>query len=181
MRVVAAAIGIAFVATLAAGGSSSPAGSTVLRVSAASPFAACTTSDQPGRNWGNAEVEPRVAGDPSSPGHLIGVWQQDRWSNGGSNGIVAARSADGGVTWARTTLPFDRCAGGLGYRRASDPCVSIGPDGRAYATALAETNPPHGPNTIVAATSSDGGQTWNRVRRITASADGDADFNDKDR
>jgi len=41
-------------------------------------------------------VEPSVAVDPTDPMHLIGAWQQDRWSNGAANGIVSAVTFDGG-------------------------------------------------------------------------------------
>src|SRR5207247_10783142 len=33
-------------------------------------------------NYPNSEVEPRVAVNPNNPAHAVGVWQQDRWSNG---------------------------------------------------------------------------------------------------
>ena len=40
-------------------------------------------------NYLNSEVEPQVAVDPTNPSHLVGAWQQDRWSNGGAHGLVA--------------------------------------------------------------------------------------------
>ena len=33
--------------------------------------------------------------------HLIGVWQQDRWSDGGARGLRTGYSFDGGLTWSR--------------------------------------------------------------------------------
>ena len=53
-------------------------------VSATNPFAACSTSD-PGTNYVNAEVEPFVAVDPTDANHMIGVYQQDRWTTGGAH------------------------------------------------------------------------------------------------
>ena len=61
-----------------------------------SPYATkgCLVLDkQPGsRNYLNSEVEPQVAIDPTDPSHLVGAWQQDRWSNGGAHGLVAGYS-----------------------------------------------------------------------------------------
>ncbi len=105
-------------------------------VSSTSPFAACMIGG-PGTNYVNAEVEPWVALNPANSGNLIGAWQQDRWSNGGSHGLVAGYSSDGGTTWGETPLPFSACApGGLPYERASDPWMSIGPDGTAYTISI---------------------------------------------
>ena len=78
------------------------AGSTV-RVSGASPFdAACSSpAEQTGDNYPNSEVEPYVAVNPDNGANLIGAWQQDRWSNGGSRGNVVGFSNDGGTTWTK--------------------------------------------------------------------------------
>src|SRR6266516_1542209 len=96
----------------------------VVLVSGPSPYASCSNDGQPGTNFVNAEVEPWVAANPANSNNIIGVWQQDRWSNGGAHGLVAGFSSDGGTTWGETTLPFSVCAGGLGYQRASYPWVS---------------------------------------------------------
>src|SRR5436190_1085794 len=61
--------------------------------SAPSPFAACTAGG-PGTVYPNAEVEPRVAVNPTDPGNIVGVYQQDRWSDGGARGLVTAVSHD---------------------------------------------------------------------------------------
>ena len=58
------------------------------------------------------EIEPFLAVDPTAPGHMIGVFQQDRWDNGGAHGIVAAVTNDGGATWAETWAHFGLCSGG---------------------------------------------------------------------
>src|SRR5438552_6828968 len=68
-------------------------------VSGPSPYASCSNAGQPGTNYVNAEVEPWVAANPANSSNLIGVWQQDRWSNGGAHGLVAGFSPDGGTTW----------------------------------------------------------------------------------
>jgi hypothetical protein len=73
---------------------------------------------------------------------------------------MSAVSNDRGRTWDRTTLPFDMCApGGLHLERASDPWVSIGPDGTVYAISIA-WNISNGRNVVASATSADGGMTW---------------------
>ena len=71
------------------------------QVSGASPIAACDGDDGNigGTNFTNSEVEPHVVVDPSNPAVLIGAWQQDRWSNGGSEGLVSATSTNGGTSW----------------------------------------------------------------------------------
>ncbi len=115
----------------------------------------------------NAEVEPWIAVDPTDPRHLVGVWQQDRLTTGGAKGLMAAVSFDRGRTWDRTTLPFDACApGGLDVERASDPWVSIGPDGIVYAASLSLDHFGDGGRGIAVATSDDGGASWSDPRWI---------------
>jgi hypothetical protein len=59
------------------------------KASAPTPFAAdCNGVAQEGTLYPNSEVEPFVAVNPRYPLNLIGVWQQDRWSNGGTIGIT---------------------------------------------------------------------------------------------
>jgi hypothetical protein len=151
-------------------------------VSGPSPYATCTAGATPSSvNYVNAEVEPWVAVNPANPANIIGVWQQDRWSDGGSHGLVAGFSFDGGATWGETTLPFSACArGGLAYERASDPWVSIGPDGTAYAISIS-FNASNNNNAVAAATSSNGGKTWRNLRVIQAdNAPNFQFFNDKE-
>ncbi|BCG03933.1 hypothetical protein PPGU19_085010 (plasmid) [Paraburkholderia sp. PGU19] len=149
-------------------------------VSGPSPFAACTTGG-PGTNYVNAEVEPWIATNPSNPSNLIGVWQQDRWNNGGAHGLVARPSFDGGFTWSTpVALPFSACAGGTGYERASDPWVSIGPDGTAYAVSIS-FNQSNNSNAVLASVSKDGGLTWAPPRTIIANNEPSSQFfNDKE-
>jgi hypothetical protein len=134
----------------------------------------------------NAEVEPHVAVNPRDPQNLIGVWQQDRWSNGGARGLVTAASLDGGRTWVRTAVPFSRCAGGTAanggdFERASDPWVTFGPDGDAWQSALAITGGSlvaGSRNAITVGRSTDGGLTWSAPHALID--DGDQFFNDKE-
>jgi hypothetical protein len=106
----------------------------------------------------NAEVEPYVAIDPIDPNHLIGIWQQDRWSNGGSTGLVAAATFDGGRTWTRSFARFSRCSGGS-FQRATDPWVSISPNGMAYQIGYVfDWDAPN--RAMLVSQSTDGGRSW---------------------
>src|SRR5258706_11595403 len=122
------------------GGSSAPAPAsptTTTTVSGASPFsAACGGSG--GNLYANAEVEPHLAVDPRDSSHLVGVWQQDRWSSGSSRGNLAGVSFDGGTTWTISQPAFSVCEGGE-FLRATDPWATIGPDGTVHQIAIAST------------------------------------------
>jgi BNR repeat protein len=143
------------------------AAGTVLVSHDPSPYLTCSPPPAGGTNYPNAEVEPNAASNPHVPGNLVAVWQQDRWSNGGAHGLAAGFSTDDGATWTQVTLPFDACApGGLPFERASDPWVSIGPDGTAYANALSFNVGANFNTGVSAATSSDGGKTWSNTQLI---------------
>ena len=156
-------------------------GTPLVTVSSTDPYAGCSNAGQSGTVTVDAEVEPQVAVNPHTAGNIIGAWQQDRWSNGGAHGLLAGFSTDGGKTWGESQLPFSGCVTGSNpvldpftgtpYNRASDPWVSIGPDGTAYAVSLSatESTVSGGGNNdtgVAAATSTNGGQTWGNARLI---------------
>lgn len=151
-------------------------------VSGPSPFANCTIGG-PGTNYVNAEVEPRVAVNPTNPSNIVGVFQQDRWSNGGAHGLVTGVSHDGGSTWSRTWAHFSSCSGGTSanggnYDRASDPWVSFSPIGDVYQISLSASADLI-TSAILVSRSSDGGDTWSEP--ITLRRDSSAfNFNDKE-
>jgi hypothetical protein len=165
-------------------------------VSGASPIAGCD-GDQPGSgiNFVNSEVEPWMAVNPTDadgdriPGdNLVGAWQQDRWNNGGSEGIVTASSVDGGVTWTtNANTKSSICTGGTAtnggnYERASDPWVDFSPNGTAYLMTLSVDTNPGGfgtsPNAMLVMRSTNGGATWSDP--ITLKRDENPDvLNDK--
>jgi hypothetical protein len=153
-------------------------------ISGPSPFAAgCGGSG--GTAFVNAEVEPSLAASPANPNHLLAMWQQDRWSNGSARGLVSAVSFDGGVTWSTRPMAFSACGGGTfanggNFERATDPWVSIGPDGTAWAMSLSTSGTSFtagSSNAMLVSRSADGGRTWGpSVAIITDTA---PFFNDK--
>ncbi|MEO8344159.1 MAG: sialidase family protein [Betaproteobacteria bacterium] len=155
-------------------------------VSAATPYTpGCDGVPQTGTSYANAEVEPTVSVNPLNPDNIVGVWQQDRWSNGGAKGLRTGASFDGGRTWTHASPTFTRCAGGSAanggdYERASDPWVSFAPDGTAHQLALAiigEEGQPGAVTAILASRSVDGGRTWSMPSAVIR--DGATAFNDK--
>jgi len=128
------------------------------RVSPPSPWPATCNGTQSGTNYRNGVVEPFVAADPRNPNHLIGVWQQDRWTNGGSSGLMTGVTLDQGRTWTTTYARFSACTGGI-YTRASDPWVAIAPDGTAHQIALGLKDN-NATVAVLVSRSSDGGFTW---------------------
>ena len=159
----------------------------LVRVSGNSPFAAgCGGMESGSISYEDAEVEPYVAANPSNTSNLVGVWQQDRWSDGGAHGLMAGSSMDGGKHWTIVPLVFSVCAGGnntnnADYARASDPWVSISPDGVAYATSISFTDatPTTTPSSsVLVSRSTDGGVTWGTA--TTLILDGSSSFNDKE-
>src|SRR3954453_15518484 len=122
-------------------------------VSGPSPFAGWASAP----SFEGAEVEPSLAADPKRAGRLVAVYQQDRYHGGGARGIVAAASTDGGVSWRRVALPVSACAGAAAPF-ASDPWVSVGPDGRIYAATLSDA--------VSVTTSASWGRTWSAPVRL---------------
>jgi hypothetical protein len=151
-----------------------------------SPFAACTAlapGSPPGRNYLNAEVEPWVAVNPTDSGNIIGVFQQDRWSNGGARGLVTAVSHNGGQTWSFTWPHFSFCAGGTvanggDFDRASDPWVTFGPNGNAYQISLSASADLL-TSAVLVSKSTDGGDTWGEPTTLIRETSA-FNFNDKE-
>ena len=143
-----------------------------------SPFRSpCNGPAQDGIERTGMEVEPSLAIDPTDGAHLVAGWQQDRWSNGGSNGTVTGVSFDGGAHWALAEPRFSRCAGG-DYERASDPWLAVAADGTPYAIAISFDGST-ARSGVLAASSHDGGRSWDDP--IVLRADDDPDvFNDKE-
>jgi hypothetical protein len=135
----------------------------------------------------NAEVETHIAVNPTDGDNIVAFWQQDRWSDGGAHGNLAAYSTNGGATWATSAPTFSRCAGGAGtgnagdYERATDPWLSFSPNGRLHAISLVFDNST-ARNAVLAAYSDNGGATWTapQVLRFDNPRAVGNNFNDKE-
>src|SRR4029079_12168747 len=137
-----------------------------------------TCGDTSGTRYIGAEVEPHIAVNPLNPNNLVGAWQQDRYSNGASCGVLTGASFDGGVTWTARSIPVSPCTGGS-YARATDPWVSFAPDGTGHQVVLGWTGSEDtGTSGVVVARSSDGGLTWSTPVEVIR--DGAGFFNDKE-
>jgi hypothetical protein len=158
-------------------------------ISGPSPFAGCDISTElvpVNANYLNAEVEPWVDSNPINPNNLIAGWQQDRWSDGGSRGLVSSYSMDGGATWTQQAVPgINKCSGGTGdfaYDRATDPWITFSPDGAAYFFSLSFNNDlpngGNGANAMLVSKSTNGGATWGAPKVLIRDTDVRA-FNDK--
>jgi hypothetical protein len=136
-----------------------------IEASTTNPFMACPP-DGSGINFPGSEVEPWIEVNPADPDNVVTFYQQDRYSNGGAKGNVAAVSFDGGATFTRTVPPqLARCSPGGGpFERGTDPWISFGPDGNLHAMSLViDPDPPtggFGDNAMVYNRSTDGGLTW---------------------
>lgn len=153
--------------------------SRLIRVAPSDPFAGNPADDvagQPGTNYPGSQVEPFVAANPTRGNNLVGIWQQDRWSNGGARGLAVGVSMNRGNKWTPVVLPGVSLASGGSYQRASDPWLSFSPNGVLYATALAfntSTSSPFGNSrsAILVSRSTDGGRTWGAPTTLIDSQD----------
>jgi hypothetical protein len=122
-------------------------------------------------NFPDAEVEPYVAVNPTNAMHLIGTVQQDRWNDGGANGLTNVVSTNGGASWqlAAGQPQFSICAGAQPgspgfFDRATDPWTSFSADG-AVAYSISDSFNANGPgfggaSAILISRSTDGGNHW---------------------
>src|SRR4029079_17338143 len=159
-------------------------------VSGPSPFAACPDigPGTPGAvNYLNDEVWPWLACNAATPLNIIGVWQQDRWSDGGARGLATGYSTNGGATWNTTFARVTFCSGGTAanggdFERASDPWVTFSPNGAAYQISIA-FNGLDLTNSVTVSRSSSGGATWSdptALIRDSGVRDSSWAFNDKE-
>ena len=167
----------------------------LVQVSTVNPFAACTADDVAGQIardpsgqrtvFLNSEVEPWVDVNPTNPNNIVAFWQQDRWSDGGSRGLVAGVTFNGGTTWQSVAIPgISLCSGGI-FERATDPWLSFAPNGTLHQISLAlDIDPPanrpggNGRNALLVSRSMNGGLAW--TVPITIIADDNPRFlNDK--
>ena len=145
----------------------------LVQVAGGDPFAGCTADQVHAQEaafgsvlYPATSIEPWVAADPTDPRRLLAGHQQDRWSDGGSRGLVGVVSNNGGSSWTNT-IPFGvtDCTGGR-YRRASDPWTDFARDGTAFFFSLvidpAKPTTPFGTRKsgMMVSRSVDHGATW---------------------
>ncbi len=157
--------------TFVAGVPTSARTNSLARVSRTTPFAAnCNGPIQTGTVYVNGEIEPSVAVNPRNHRNQIVAYQQDRYSNGGANGVLTAVTFDTGRSWRvlplRKQPKFSRCTGGTranggDFERTSDVWVSFGPTGVAYQAAVG-FNDSNAETAELVARSTDGGRSWSR-------------------
>ena len=157
----------------------------LIKISGGTPFGKCTADNagsQPGTVFPGSAIEPWIAVDPTTAGHLLTGVQQDRWSNGGARGLRGAVSVNSGRNWT-TTIPqgVSLCTGGR-LQRSTDPWTAFGLDGTAYFFSLAFNNNPtppiNGESAQLVSRSIDGGVTWSAPYAVIDDTDPLA-FNDK--
>ena len=160
----------------------------LVQITGPSPFNGCTADDPNGQEaegsvfFANSEIEPFIDVNPAAPDHMIAVWQQDRWSDGGARGDVSAFSEDGGATWETVTPPtFTECSNGT-FERASDPWVTFAPNGDAYFESLSfdeDLTIFGGHSAVQVSKSTDGGHSWGPPVNLIEDNDPNV-FNDKE-
>jgi hypothetical protein len=152
-----------------------------VQVSDLSPFSGCTADNvagQTGTNIPNSEVEPWVDVNPTDGNNVVGIWQQDRWSNGGARGLVAGVTKDGGTSWTKVVVPnISACSGNPSYARATDPWLSFAPNGDLYAMSLSLSADLRR-SAMLVSKSTDGGTSWGNP---TTLIDETSDFNLNDK
>jgi hypothetical protein len=156
-----------------------------VRVSQPSTFGACNGAAQSGTLYSGTALEPSLVVNPANTSNLIAEWQQDRWSNGGSQALNLGASFDGGMTWVVTNADFSVCTGGTvqnagNYLRASNGWLTVSTAGLVYALSLSFSGAAlsaGSSNAQLVARSIDGGNTWGAP--VALIADGSSFFNDK--
>jgi hypothetical protein len=132
----------------------------------ASPFKkSCEGGSAGGTMYFNSKVEPMVSTNPTNSKNTIGVYQQDRWSNGGNDGDVAAYTTNAGANWTVSWPTFTHCEGGNkhnngDFERSSDPWISFSPNGVAYYSSLVFNYSYNSESGVDVAKSTNGGKTW---------------------
>jgi hypothetical protein len=164
-------------------------------VQGVSPYAAdCHGAPQGGTLFKNSEVEPWLASNENpdataDPDALLGAWQQDRFSSGGSSGLLVAYSHDGGGTWTVPPLanqpkisncndPDGDAGTSSDWERATDPWTAISPNGFMWFMSLSFNDTRNLDNAMLASRSTDGGVTWSDPTTLIVDRDRNV-FNDK--
>jgi hypothetical protein len=122
------------------------------------------------------QAEPFLAINPENSSHLIAVYQESRFANGGARVLNHSVSFDGGQTWTEGMFPQLTPPSGGPWQRASDPWVTFGPGGRVYFSSLLFESSTRD-NAIGISLSTDGGLSWGPPIEVARSS---SEFNDKE-
>jgi hypothetical protein len=181
---------------LAGLGAGSAQAATATKVSGLSPYpnpGACHGAPQSGTLYVNSEVEPWVGDNDNpvgaaDPDALVGTWQQDRFSSGGSSGLLVAYSHDGGATWTVPPLADqpaisncqdpDNSGTNSDWERATDPWSDISPNGDMWFMSLSFNDTRNLRNAMLVSKSEDGGAHWTEPVSLIDDANPHV-FNDK--
>ena len=185
-KLVAGTAVVACAAVFVVGASSTLGG--IVQVSGTSPFAACVDPVAPGLNLEHRRRAVGCSDRLGERGSRRG--SEDRWGDpneGGAHGQLAAASTDGGASWSTPSWPtFTTCSGGTAanngdWDRASDPWVTIAPNGDVFQSTLV-FNWFNGRSGVAVSKSTDHGASWatptllydGRNNSFTMGADKDA-------
>jgi hypothetical protein len=153
----------------------------------------CHGAVQSGTLFVNSEMEPWVGDNDNptataDPDSLIGTWQQDRFSSGGSSGLLVAYSHDGGVSWIVPPLSAqpaitncqdpDNSGTNSDWERATDPWSDISPNGDMWFMSLSFNDTRNLRNAMLVSKSEDGGASWTEPVTLIDDANPHV-FNDK--
>jgi hypothetical protein len=181
---------------LAALASGTARGATAIQVHGLSPYpnpGACHGADQSGTLFVNSEVEPWLGDNDNpaltaDPDSLIGTWQQDRFSSGGSSGLLVGYSHDGGTSWTVPPLADqpaitncqdpDNSGTNSDWERATDPWSDISPNGDMWFMSLSFNDTRNLRNAMLVSKSEDGGAHWTEPVTLIDDANPHV-FNDK--
>jgi BNR repeat-like domain len=129
-------------------------------------------------NFKDTEVEPLVAVNPTNQDNVVGVFQEDRWSDGGAHGLLAAVSFSGGASYVNNWAEFSACSDKPETEyfehlpRATDPWVSFDAAGRAYQIGLPIIDGSLvGESAVTTSYSDDGGLSWSDPVDVTRQDD----------
>jgi hypothetical protein len=115
-------------------------------------------------------AESSIAVNPINGDNIVAIWQQDRTEIGAALEVGIAYTFNGGRSWNRTLIPFQKCLGGK-YNLISDPWLSFNRDGTLLylntSVAFIDPQPDSPGELIVTVISKDGGRTWGPIVPVT--------------